>query len=88
MERIEGVVLDGERIVLPTANVWMEQCLAPNGREEWYGYLDLPAGLDLVSKGYDFKARDGRMGRLRVLWSLARGQAGTRAEFRGAGPFR
>jgi hypothetical protein len=88
MTRIDGVVLDGGRVVVPAAAAWIEVATTPGGRAEWFGHLDLPAGAELMPKGYEFRAADGRAGRLRVLWSVAHTGGGVTAEFRGCGPLR
>src|SRR5437764_15303220 len=88
MERIEGSVLAGGRVVAPAVTAWVQYTTAPNGRPAWCGHFDLPGGIDLTSGGYEFRAADGRAGRVRVLWCLAGPDHPTRAEFRGAGPLR
>lgn len=88
MERIIGAVLERGRVVAPAVAAWVEFVPDRPGREGWCGHFELPAGIDLTAKGYEFQASDGRAGRVRVLWCLAGGDRTLRAEFRGAGPFR
>ena len=87
MERIVGSVMERGRVVAPTVSAWIEFVAGPAGRPGWCGYFELPPGIDLTAKGYDFLASDGRAGRVKVLWSMAGGDRRLRAEFRGAGPF-
>jgi hypothetical protein len=88
MERIEGTVLAGGRVVAPAVTAWVEFTPGPHGGPGWCGHFDLPGGIDLSSGGYEFRAADGRAGRVRVLWSVAGTDRSARAEFRGAGPLR
>jgi hypothetical protein len=86
MVRILGDVLERGRVVVPSVAAWVEFVAGPAGRPGWCGYFELPAGTDLTAKGYEFLARDGRTGRVKVLWSLAGTDRRIHAEFRGAGP--
>jgi hypothetical protein len=88
MERIQGSVLAGGQVVAPEVTAWIEYTTGPHGSPGWCGHFDLPGGIDLTSGGYEFRASDGRAGRVRVLWCLAEPGRPLRAEFRGAGPLR
>ncbi|MBA3304012.1 MAG: hypothetical protein H0U26_09100 [Acidimicrobiia bacterium] len=90
MHHFRGKLLDGGRVRLDPANVYVLFHATAGGPDQgWYGYLLISSGGDVDPGGvYTLTLTDGRSGSLRVDQVTPEDSVGFRATFVGEGPLR
>lgn len=88
MHHYRGKLLDGDRIQLDPANVFIQFRNANGGAESgWYGYLLIASDRDVeAGNTYTLRLEDGRSGRLQVEEFTPDDSGKLRAVFVGDGP--
>ncbi|MBX6315569.1 MAG: hypothetical protein IRY99_22045 [Isosphaeraceae bacterium] len=88
MHHFRGKLLEGNRIHLDPANVYIQYHSTPGGsRQGWYGYLLVASETDVEPGGvYTLKLEDGRSGLLQIDRLAPDPSGKIRATFVGDGP--